>query len=59
MAERVLLVLYNRKEEYCGCTACYAICLKFVVLMAKDGEGFAHFRIDESKCIWCYSCIKV
>lgn len=59
MAEKALPVLYNRKEECCGCTACYAICPKFAILMVEDEEGFEYPQIDESKCIRCYHCIKV
>ena len=32
-------ILYNRKEECCGCTACYAICPKEAICMAEDEEG--------------------
>lgn len=33
-------VLYKRKEECCGCTACYAICPKEAISMVEDEEGF-------------------
>lgn len=36
---REIPVLYNRKEECCGCTACYAICLKDAISMVEDEEG--------------------
>ena len=52
-------VLYNRKEECCGCTACYAICPKEAIRMVEDEEGFEYPQIDDSKCIRCYQCIKV
>lgn len=29
-------VLYKRKEECCGCTACYAICPKEAISMVED-----------------------
>ena len=29
-------VLYKRKEECCGCTACYAICSKEAISMVED-----------------------
>lgn len=32
-------VLYKRKEQCCGCTACYAICPKGVISMVEDEEG--------------------
>ena len=53
------LILYKRKEECCGCTACYAICPKEAISMVEDEEGFEYPQIDESKCIRCYQCIKV
>ena len=52
-------VLYKRKEECCGCTACYAICPKEAISMVEDEEGFEYPQIDESKCVRCYQCIKV
>ena len=52
--EREIPVLYKRKEECCGCTACYAICPKEAIFMVEDEEGF-----DESKCVRCNQCIKV
>ena len=57
--EREIPVLYKRKEECCGCTACYAICPKEAISMVEDEEGFEYPQIDESKCVSCYQCIKV
>lgn len=52
-------VLYRRKAECCGCTACYAICPKEAIHMVADEEGFDYPQIDESKCVRCYQCITV
>lgn len=52
-------VLYKRKEECCGCTACCAICPKEAISMVADEEGFEYPQIDEGKCVCCYQCIKV
>lgn len=52
-------ILYKRKEECCGCTACYAICPKEAISMREDEEGFEYPHIDESKCVKCFLCIKV
>lgn len=41
-------VLYKRKEECCGCTACYAICPIEAISMVEDEEGFEYPQIDES-----------
>lgn len=59
MMERVIPVLYNRKDECCGCTACYAICPKEAIVMVEDEEAFEYPQINERKCVRCYSCIKV
>ena len=52
-------ILYNKKEECCGCTACYAICPKNAISMVMDEEGFDYPKIGESKCIRCYQCVNV
>lgn len=52
-------VLYERKEDCCGCTACYAICPKSAISMVEDEEGFEYPQVDEEKCIRCYQCLKV
>lgn len=57
--EKQIPVLYKKKEECCGCTACYAICPKDAISMVEDKEGFEYPQIDENKCIRCYKCIKV
>lgn len=51
--------LYSRKEECCGCTACYAICPKEAISMAEDEEGFEYPQIDDSICVRCYMCLTV
>lgn len=52
-------VLYNKKEECCGCSACYAICPKSAIFMVEDEEGFKYPCVDEDRCISCYMCLKV
>ena len=52
-------ILYIRKEECCGCTACFAICPKEAISMVEDEEGFEYPQIEEGKCVRCYQCIKV
>lgn len=56
---REIPILYQRKEDCCGCTACKAICPKEAISMVEDEEGFAYPQIEESKCIRCYKCVKV
>lgn len=57
--DKEIPVLYKRKEECCGCTACYAICPKEAIYMVEDEEGFEYPQIDKKKCIRCYQCMKV
>ena len=52
-------VLYNLKEECCGCSACYAICRIEAICMNEDEEGFLYPKINIDKCIKCYLCLKV
>lgn len=59
MIQRGLPILYLRKEECCGCTACYAVCPESAVFMAEDEEGFEYPWVDESKCVRCYMCLEV
>ena len=56
---RPVPVLYKRKEECCGCTACYAICPKDAIRMVSDEEGFDYPIIDENVCVRCGMCLKV
>lgn len=56
---REIPVLYKRKEECCGCTACYASCPQNAISMVVNEEGFEYPQIDVNKCIRCYQCIKV
>lgn len=52
-------ILYERKEDCCGCSACYAICPKQAISMRPDEEGFDYPIIDENLCVRCYMCLKV
>lgn len=53
------LMLYERKEELCGCTECYEVCPKGVILMELDEEGYIYPKVEEKKCMCCYMCMKV
>lgn len=52
-------ILFERKEDCCGCTACYAICSKSAISMVEDEEGFEYPHIDEVKCVRCKMCLMV
>ena len=52
-------ILFQRKEECCGCTACLSICPVEAISMMKDNEGFLYPHISRKKCICCRRCISV
>lgn len=52
-------VLFEQKEDCCGCGACDSICPREAIQMYPDEEGFLYPSIQEEKCIRCYQCIKV
>ena len=54
-----LPVLFEEKEECCGCSACFAICPIKAIIMEEDGEGFLYPKVLEEKCIRCYKCLDV
>lgn len=53
------IVLFENKEDCCGCSACYSVCPVSAIRMASDEEGFYYPVINESKCIGCHKCVKV
>lgn len=59
MMDKPIPTLYVRKEECCGCTACYAICPKNAISMEEDEEGFFYPRINVERCVRCEACLKV
>lgn len=52
-------VLFERKADCCGCTACYAICPQEAIIMREDEEGFEYPQVNEARCIRCYTCLNV
>lgn len=72
-SDRNLPLLYERKEDCCGCSACFSICqaqsISFcrdndskahgAISMEPDEEGFLYPVVDSQLCIRCYRCIKV
>ena len=54
-----MIELCSKKEECCGCGACYNVCPKGAITMEKDYKGFVYPKIDEEKCIKCGLCLKV
>ncbi|MDO4982704.1 MAG: (Fe-S)-binding protein [Eubacteriales bacterium] len=52
-------VLFEHKEDCCGCTACFCACPRQAISMKADDEGFLYPHIDEGLCICCRLCISV
>ncbi len=53
------MICIDKKENCCGCTACYNICPKKAISMKEDEEGFLYPNIDKSKCIDCGLCDRI
>ena len=57
--QKEIPVLFDNKENCCGCSACYSICPTHSISMKPDEEGFLYPIVDASTCIRCYKCISV
>lgn len=53
------MLVLERKEDCCGCTACERICPNNCIVMKPDEEGFLYPEIDASTCIDCGACDRV
>lgn len=52
-------LLFGRKKDCCGCTACVSICPTDSIVMTEDSEGFLYPQIREESCIRCGRCREV
>lgn len=52
-------ILFENKEDCCGCSACFAICPGQAIEMKTDDAGFEYPEINGEKCIGCGSCVGV
>ena len=52
-------IIFERKEDCCGCHACENVCPKGAISMHNDKEGFDYPSIDKGMCIGCNSCVSV
>lgn len=57
--ERQIPVLFDSKEDCCGCGACENICPKNAVTMEEDEYGYLFPQINSALCIRCNSCVRV
>ncbi|MBU5484380.1 Coenzyme F420 hydrogenase/dehydrogenase, beta subunit C-terminal domain [Clostridium sp. MSJ-11] len=51
--------IFSKKENCCGCSACYNVCPKQAISMEPDEEGFLYPVIEKSLCVDCGKCTKV
>lgn len=51
--------MYQKKEDCCGCSACYAACPQKAIVMKADEEGFLYPEIQKELCVECGICRKV
>ena len=52
-------VASKKREECCGCSACYSACTHKAIQMIPDGMGFLYPQVDDDKCVDCGLCIKL
>lgn len=55
-------ILFELKEECCGCSLCYFVCKNYsknAISMLPDEEGFLYPIVDLEKCIGCKKCEKI
>ena len=52
-------MLFDKKENCCGCGACAGICPKKAITMEYDEYGFKYPVINEDLCIHCKKCKSV
>ena len=50
-------VLYENKENCCGCRACANVCPVDAISFAEDECGFFYPNIDAEKCVGCRKCV--
>lgn len=53
------MISISRKQNCCGCKACYNICPQNCIEMTLDNEGFWYPSVDKDNCIHCGLCEKV
>ena len=53
------MIILQRKEDCCGCTACASICPARCITMETDEEGFTYPTTDQDKCLHCHLCEQV
>lgn len=50
------VILFENKQDCCGCGACANICPKQAIELQADAFGFPYPVIDDDKCVGCGLC---
>ncbi len=53
------MILFENKNECCGCTACANACPFDAIVMTEDLEGFKYPKINDELCVDCGKCKSV
>lgn len=53
------MVLFEKKEDCCGCGACRDVCPVEAIVLRLDVQGFFYPEVDADRCIGCGKCRKV
>lgn len=51
--------VYHKKEDCCGCSACYNACPKHAITMTPDEEGFLYPQVCQELCVDCGRCTAI
>jgi len=54
-----MIIIFDKKQDCSGCTACQSICPTQAITMKTDEEGFLYPEIDPEICVDCGLCRKV
>lgn len=52
-------LLYRRREDCTGCSACYTVCPRHAIHMRPEQDGFLYPRIAPEMCVRCQRCVAV
>ena len=53
------MIEIEKKEECCGCEACYNVCPHKAIKMNEDENGFEFPNVLKEKCTNCNACLRV
>ena len=59
MTKNEIPVLFQSKDECCGCAACLLLCPQKAIKMVMDDEGFLYPEIIAEICIRCGKCVNI